>query len=280
MRKASFGRNSNLPFCLLLFLSNESRSIMKNLFVPTLILAFFLSAGCSSSTPAPGSTATATRSVETSTALPTATLASTEAVETPGIPEFPRYGNADIAGPEIPSGNYKTPDWFSIPLNFTTSREFRGIGEQDRTGELFGLVVGTSRVFPMELVFFSVDRRINLSSALDRLRRTPNADIEPEQFTEVAGHSATQLDLLARPNPAQQAAPGTPAGGIAIPAIALFVGHAGGDWNTGPEAHIRCILLDVDDRVLLIYIEAPKAEFESFMTDVNDVLAALEFSTR
>jgi hypothetical protein len=184
-----------------------------------------------------------------------------------------------VAGEEQAAGSYKTPVWFPISLTFETTQSFRGIGEQLPRGDLFGLALGSDYLPPEQLLFWAIDPQVSVEEAITQLRATPQADISPNQSVTVAGLSATQFDLVAQANPSQAGGVNLNAGVIAIPAIAPFVGHQGDDWHTNTaEAHLRCIVLEVNGRTLLIYIEAPTADFETFVTQAEQVLSTVRFA--
>jgi len=198
----------------------------------------------------------------TPTAVPPTTASS--------IPEFPKYGHVDVAGPEVAAGRYRTPAFFSIPFTFETIKPFNGIGLKEPAGEVFGLAQGT--VYK-ELLFWAIDPKFSIEEAISRLRATPNAEISANQTVQVAGISATQFDLqldLASSSGAD--------GALTIPAINVFMGRTGGEWYAGAGARTRCIVLDVNGRALLIYIEAPLKEWDSFITDAEQVLGTVKFA--
>jgi hypothetical protein len=186
------------------------------------------------------------------------------------VPDFPKYGHVDVGGPEVAAGLYRTPAFFSIPFTFETLTPFKGIGVKEPTGEVFGLAQGT--VYK-ELLFWAIDPKFSIDEAISQLRATPNAEISPNQAVQVAGISATQFDLqldLANSS-------GTD-GALTIPAINVFMGRAGGEWYVGERGHARCIVLDVNGRAMLIYIEAPQEEWDYFIADAEQVLGTVKFT--
>jgi hypothetical protein len=186
------------------------------------------------------------------------------------VPEFPKYGHVDVAGPEVAAGLYRTPAFFSIPFTFETITPFNGIGLKEPKGEVFGLAQGT--VYK-ELLFWAIDPKISIEEAISRLRATPNAEISPNQAVQVAGISATQFDLQL-----DLASSSGTDGTLTIPTINVLMGRTGGEWYVGAGARARCIVLDVNGRALLIYIEAPQEEWDSFITDAEQVLGTVKFA--
>jgi hypothetical protein len=47
-----------------------------------------------------------------------------------------------------------------------------------------------------------------------------------------------------------------------------------------PLAHLRFIVLTIAERTLIIYIEAPKDEFEGFMNKAEQVFQTIEFMNK
>jgi hypothetical protein len=81
--------------------------------------------------------------------------------------------------------------------------------------------------------------------------------------------SGVQLDL---------AAPTTDGKGrIGIPGIGKLYGLEQ-IWSTeATDPRLRFLLLDVKSRVLFAYIEAPPAEFEAFVVEVESILNTVTF---
>lgn len=188
----------------------------------------------------------------------------------PSVPEFPKYGHVDVGGPDVVAGLYRTPAFFSIPFTFETLTPFRGIGLKEPTGEVFGLAQGS--VYK-EVLFWAIDPKFSIDEAISQLRATPNAEISPNQSVQVAGISATQFELQL-----DLASSSGTDGALTIPTINVFMGRTGGEWYAGAGARTQCIVLDINGRVLLIYIEAPQDEWDSFLTDVEQILETVKFA--
>lgn len=256
------------------------------LFVLVLVLAFALAA-CAGTTLPPlppppyGTVAAPFPTAGTlEPAVPTAAAPSpvagtapiTATLTTAGIPEFSRYGPEGSAVPETAPGRYKTPAYFSLPFTFETHKPFRGFGEQYPKGEVFGLyqglpVIDCKAAEPGFLGFWAIDPRFSAEQAATMLRETPGVDIRPNQPVQVAGINGTQIDM---------ARSGTEPADFAIPAIKQFEGFTG-TWVGCAGASVRNIVLEVNGRAFLIYVEVTKENFDSFMTDVNQILGTVKF---
>jgi len=180
--------------------------------------------------------------------------------------EFPKLGNGEPAGDEEPAGFYKPPAAFSFPFTFKTDKVYRGIYEQFSQAQIFGIAQGSAMQPPDLLLFWAVDPSYSVDQVISELRATQNMKNTENQAVQVAGVSGTQFDATAD----------SP---LAIPALGKFVGHAGSDWRTdSPKVHLRFIALPISGRSLLIYIEAPQDEWDSFLADANQVLSTVKFA--
>jgi hypothetical protein len=183
---------------------------------------------------------------------------------------FPEYGSADVAGPEEAAGKYRTPDWYSRPFTFETHEVYRGIGEQLPSGALFGLAQGQAQLPPKQILFWLVNPDISADEAVSMLLSTGSLAFGPTETVEILRTSATQFD-------------GTTDSGsrASISAIGTFVGHVGNSWSSNSAGvKIRFIVLDAPGQTMLIYIEAPEAEFEEFVAKANTVLETVQFSSQ
>jgi hypothetical protein len=224
---------------------------MQNHRLSTLIvLAVLILSACQSQT-----VPTAAPTTESIPVPPTATAQS--------IPEFP-HGNADLAGPEQPAGLYKTPGFFKIPFTFETTEPFNGIGESFGQGHIFGISQGGASYPPYQILFWVTVPLFTADAAISQLQKTPEMTFSENQNVSVAGVSGIQFDSITETK-------------TSIPALGTFVG-VDSSWDTNvPQAHLRFIVLTVAERTLVIYIEAPKDEFDTFMSKVDQVLSTVEF---
>ena len=252
----------------------KAQFISKNLSVIfVLSLAFALLAACSARAPTaaprngPPTSAPAT-SAPTS-APPTTvrpTLVPTPQGSVPSIAEFPNLGDADTAGEAQPAGEYKTPAHFSIPFQFKTTKLYRGIYEGFSSAQIFGIAQGSANVPPKMLLFWAVDPSYPVEQVISELAASDNMTSTVRQAGSVAGIAGTQFDATAEQI-------------LAIGVLGKFVGHSGDDWHTNSsKVHLRFIAVPVAGRTLLIYIEAPQEEFDSFIRDANQVLDTVKFA--
>jgi hypothetical protein len=191
---------------------------------------------------------------------------------TPGIPEFPKYAHPDLLPPEVAAGIYRTPSWFSIPFTFETAQDTLGIGDDEPTGELFGLGVKNEIDFNL-LMFLAVDPEISVDETITLFRDTPDFEIGPNQPVQVAGFSGTQFDLVFTGN-----------GESKMPAVTTLIGHPvfGPEnyWTVPADTRQRILVLDVRERAFVIYIDAYRHQFEAFAHEVEQVLETLEFEAQ
>jgi hypothetical protein len=177
-------------------------------------------------------------------------------------------GSTDYAGEEQPAGLYKTPRWFSIPFTFETTQPFRGMAEVLPQGQLFGIGQGERTTPEKQLLFWILAPDISTTSAISKLHETPSLEFTSNEKATIAGISGTQFDVTY---------PGEEILGINLGAM---VGAGARTWSANsPHAHLRLILLSQAGRTMLIYIEAPEAEFEEFVKKANSVLETIQFSS-
>jgi hypothetical protein len=250
----------------------------KALLLLLLGLAFALVA-CATATPAsptaspqivsPATAATGIPTAAAPAASPTAappTAVPTPTEFAPDVAEFPNLGNADQFGEQVPAGKYKPNRYFSIPFTFITDKMYRGMYEGFGVGQIFG--IGTDRAsYPEKmLLFWAVDPKYTPERIIAELRATQNATSTENQPAMLDGMSGTQFDMTYDLT-------------LKIPALGKFVGHEGDSWSTNSrDGHLRFIALPIGGRTLLIYIEAPKDEWDTFLADANQVLGTVKFA--
>ena len=183
------------------------------------------------------------------------------AVSTSTLPEFP-YGSIDTAGEEQPPGQYRTPEWYSLPFTFETTEAFRGVAEIAGQGQLFGLAQGNSHLPPNQLLFWVLEHSFSADEALLELQNTSQLQLNTAQTVTIAGISGTRFDA---------------AGAGSIPALGKLAGVSSAWDLNSPYAQIRFIVLPVKDQTLLIYIATPYDEFEVFLEKVDHVLGTITF---
>jgi hypothetical protein len=254
---------------------------MKRTLAPCFAVLLMLAA-CSSTTPAPAtevSTAIPFTDTPVPTAEPTSTpLPTLEPTSTPtsAFPSFPRANCCD--GREVEAGEYALPAWFGMPLSIEIDDGWRVLNEE--AARLFMLGKGRSIYNdPTQVLVFMPAPDGDPQAILDSIREEPGLNPQGEiAETTIAGFPGLQLDLKANPNPDY---PGNeqaeiPPGVQFLPAVNKYFAE-GFMWTTWTaEAQLRFIALQVDEDVLLIEIESPPAEFESFASQADEVLQALK----
>jgi hypothetical protein len=227
---------------------------MKSQFIPRFLLLSLLLSSCAGAPPA----------ADVSTSIPAPTVSPT--IATAIANDFPA-GSPDYASEEQPAGYYKAPAWFSIPFTFDTTEAFRGMAEVLPQGQLFGIAQG-ERVLPAkQLIFWILAPDISTEAAISQLHEAPSLEFTSNETVTVAGISGTQFDTTY-----------DGAGKLVIPLGAL-VGVGNRNWTTNsPGVHLRLIVLSHPARTILVYIEAPEAEFEDFIAKANKVLETVHFS--
>jgi hypothetical protein len=94
----------------------------------------------------------------------------------------------------------------------------------------------------------------------------------------IAGFPGLQLDSVAKPNPSEQGDPQAdiPPGVQYLPFFGDYFAP-GFLWTTfSAEAQVRTVALTVGDQTLLLYMEAPAAEFEQFAADAETILQTVK----
>lgn len=183
-------------------------------------------------------------------------------------------------GRTLAPGQYAVPPWLGIPLAFEVGEGWKVLNEEMALFFQIGRGENVLRN-PSQLMAFinatsdtaSPETLIDTVQGLDQL--TPLA--EPVEVS-IAGFPGLQLDSVAKPNPDE---PGRPADDIppGIQYLPFFEQYfaPGFIWITSsPEARVRTIALTVADQTLLLYMEAPAAEFDQFAGDAEIILQTME----
>ena len=134
-------------------------------------------------------------------------------------------------------------------------------------GQLFGIAQG-ERVLPAkQIIFWILAPDITEEAAISQLRDAPSLEFTDNERVAVAGTSGTQFDATYD---------GEEKLGISL---GILVGAGARVWSANsPHVHLRLIVLSHSNRTMLIYIEAPEAEFEDFVAKANKVLETVQFS--
>ena len=233
---------------------------MKTWHIPFLVFLFTLLAACTSATTIPAPTAVPPTTVQV-------------------IPEF-STGDLDQGGAEQSAGKYQTPAWFDLPFEFETTEPYRGGGTSWERGQIFALERGENSLgnATHRLVFFAFASGVSGTGATFTLRETPLLDSgETREITLFSNMNATQWESIAQPNPAQKGESGLAEGTIAIPGIFDLMG-LDGVWHTAtPGARLQFTVAEPPGRTMLIYVESPPDEFETWMNETEQLLATITF---
>jgi hypothetical protein len=244
---------------------------------PLNILLLLILVSCSS-TPAP---ATDVPSPVTPI-LPTETPLPTPAPTITPVPtsQFRAFRSANCCkAREIESGKYELPAWLDLPLTIEVGE---GWGVLNEKAALLFLLSGKGRNEFNDpgqvLVFISVpggDPQALLTSIRNSPELVPATEITE---TTIAGFSGWQFDAVATPNPGNKGseANSIPAGSQKLPALNKYFAP-GFLWTTWTaEPRLRFIALDMGEQILLLQIESPSAEFDTFASEADQVLQSLK----
>lgn len=245
------------------------------------IVAAMMVVACTN-TAAPSPTPTASAVPPTPTATPTLSLAAPTTTPAPTT-TFLAFPEAPCCfGEHVRPGRYLMPAWFGIASRLDVPSGWRVLNE--RAARLLMLGRGGNALGnPLHVLLFADATGSGApAEIIERVRSAAElTELSVPATVTVAGLPAIQLDMQARPNPDFRGLPADdiPAGVQYLPVIEAYFAP-GFLWTTSSsEAVVRTIVLAVDDRVLLIYVEAPPADFDEFAVLSAAVLDSLSFGT-
>jgi hypothetical protein len=182
-------------------------------------------------------------------------------------------------GQALEAGGYAFPDWLEIPLSVEIPAGWMVMNES--RARLFSLGSGENVLKnPSRIIAFSnVTGERTPEELIASVQTAPELTTlsEPTRIM-VAGFPGLQLDSTAKPNPsyAGKAADDIPPGVQLLPVFSQYF-TPGFLWTTSsPEARVRTIVLEVKEQALLLYLEAPPAEFDSFAAEAIPILETLQ----
>lgn len=221
-------------------------------------------------TPAPAAT------TQTDMPLPTAATSTTA---TPDVALLQIPSVRCCRGRDLEAGRYVVPSWLDIPLTLEVGPGWRVLNE--RAARLFALGRGQNvHQNPGQIIsFLNVTGRITPDALIDSVQRAPEltSATKPISVT-LAGFPGVQLDSAAKPNPSYAGSKeeDIPPGVQFLPVFTQYF-TPGFSWTTSsPEARIRTVALTMEDRTLLLYLEAPPDEFDQFAADADAILQSLK----
>jgi hypothetical protein len=192
----------------------------------------------------------------------------------PAFRDFP--SSMEGAGIAVVPGDYKFPAWFGFPLSMTVQQEGWRVVTLERA-ELLALIQGENSVgYATSWLTFLPVYDAEAEELFEKVIAAPNLTLiaGPETRT-IGGYTVEKVVFTALPNPEFVETDESPAGVQPLDIIQEYAGSW--TWLTStPEAQIELIKMHIGERVLLVYIEAPQAEFESLAQQAEVVLAALE----
>lgn len=225
--------------------------------------------GCTSSEPDPPAATSGPSATPTDETSPTPPVREATTFSIGGFP----------GGIDLEPGTYRPHPGFDVQFTVDLGEGWRSIRD-DAFGVISLVTGGTNSIGHAThwLSFFPAPPDVTTRDLLDRIDSQPK--IMPGRPSEVTvgGISGTQVDARARPNPSEagddETEPGTVPVGVATDLI------VGGFWSSETVgARFRFIVLDVGEQPLLVYLEAPSEDFNTFVADVEEALGALTFET-
>lgn len=151
-------------------------------------------------------------------------------------------------------------------------------GMQNANDGVVFLLQGSNEVHHSSrwLGFFAVTPAVG-QAFLDDLRVAPLFSVSATEPALLAGLTGTRTDLAADPNPGEPGRSDRVAGAVVIPSMRLISNISHGWFTESAEARLRIYLLDATAAYqVLVYVEAPPAEFDAFVTAVEEVLDTLQ----
>jgi hypothetical protein len=216
---------------------------------------------------------------ETATPIPpTSTPVPATETATPGvvIANFPAVNCCK--GNSVSSGLYRFPTWQGLPLVIEVTGRWRVMNEE--FAQLFTLARGSnSQGNPSELlVFMNASSDGSAEEVMAQLQGEPNIIALGEPTAaDLAGYTGLQQDFAVLPNPDFAGVPSNdiPAGVHFLEVVGQFFAP-GFLWvSSTPEARLRFIVVNVDEALLFVYLEAPPDNFETFAADADQLLQTL-----
>lgn len=264
----------------------------------TFILMVAALAGCGGATidepsivlaaePAPSSTPQPTTAPTSPPAgTPSPTAVPTEAAPSPTPQPTATPESSLLTVPAAPccrgwtleAGQYALPPWLGIPLAFEVGEGWRVMNEEQARLFLLGRGDNVGNIPSQVITFMDAgdaappDSLIAAAHDISQL-----APVGESVSVAIAGFPGRQLDAVARPNPDEKGDPANdiPPGVQPLPFFQRYFAP-GFLWTTfTAEARVRTAALSVGERTLLLYMEAPAAEFDQFIADADTILWTL-----
>lgn len=236
------------------------------------LIAVTILAACGGS-PAQQSTPASLPSAPPAEGTPTAAAAPTGA-EPRVFPAYPCCRGVDIG-----AGVYRSPDWLTIPFQFTVGDGWRAMGEE--TDDSIWIVKGGFSRADKVLGWIPIPGNIPIPGELSpdavwaELRDTPGLIVGEDMDIVIGGLSGKQFEARTDPDTEHK----YEGSSVELPMMKQVMNPDGpGTFVTETlETSLRFILLPVAGRHMLIYMEASNAEFEVFAAQADEVLQTIQF---
>ena len=228
----------------------------------------------------PSATPTPVAPTPTPQATPTATAPRpTTPPNRPDIQYLPLPAVNCCRGRTLEPGRYAAPSWLGLPLAFEVGEGWRVLNEE--RARLFLLGRGqNAQNNPSQIIVLidATDAAASPESIIAAVEDIPQlSPITGPVSVAIAGFPGWQLDSVAKSNPEEKGDPSAdiPPGIQYLPFFEKYFAP-GFLWTTStPEARVRTAALRVGERTLILYMEAPAAEFDPFMADADALLWTL-----
>ncbi len=185
---------------------------------------------------------------------------------------LPLIAGPCCAGLPLEAGLYETPPWFTAAFTIQVGSGLSGVGSDREAMVQLGYGRSTSGSLNHYVAFFAVQ---DADEVLRRFLTTPKAtigDVSPWLIGELDGSRVDgSAELPKQDSPDDEIAEGA----INVPAIdrltpAFF-------YTESPGASIRLISIPRDSADLIVYIEAPRRDFDEFAATIEEMLGSLDF---
>ncbi|MDP9468621.1 MAG: hypothetical protein M3P32_07785 [Chloroflexota bacterium] len=241
------------------------------------LAAAVILAGCtavSSPTPSPTTLPSATGSV-----APSATAEPTPS-PTPPV-QGAQLPTLDCClGRELDPGGYASPGFVPFWVSVEVGNGWRGM--QNPVEHIFTFLQGTNEInhATRYLTLFGVTREES-NAFLHDLREVEFLTVADAESVSIGGLEGQRVDAVAALRPDTPGTPGRVGGTLTISPMTALT-HPQMFWNTeSAEARLRIYVLEAtDEHVLLVYVEAPPAEFDAFAAAVEEVLGTIQVAPK
>lgn len=175
-------------------------------------------------------------------------------------------------GMPLDQGRHETPTWFSATFTIEVGERLSGVGAEPE--QLVEIGRGRSSAGSLDhyVAFFAVE---DADKVLREFRSTPRAEVGPAEPFVLGDLVGSQVDANAKPAPDDPADDEIAEGAIQVPALdrltpAFF-------YTESRDARMRMLAIENGTTDLIVYVEAPPRDFDEFASEVEAMLASIEF---